>query len=496
MINKAVTAKFNSLIPETARKLHHTLKQAGYATYIVGGWLRNIILEEKKNQDEKKERMDLGDIDFATAAKPEEVIKLFSQTHPTGIKHGTVTVIIENYSYEVTTFRQEGKYLDNRRPEEVIFSQSLVEDLVRRDFTVNAFAYEPETQEFVDHFNGIDDLEKKILRVISRAPELPLTRFQEDALRMMRACRLASQFSFIIEPVTLKAITESAPLIKSISQERIRDELIKTVTASKASIGLEYLRSTGILKIILPEFTQTIGVTQNRFHAYDVYHHSLEVLNALNQLQESSRKSKDHCLSLAGLFHDIAKPQTKAVDPNKIVDGKAHVSFYRHEIIGAEIVKRIMRRLKFSNQDISAVSHLIRHHMFYYTSKWKDGTIRRFVSKIKRENLEPLFLLRQADRLGKGNIASDYQEDNQDLEEFQKRIEELINEKSSLTLADLDINGTILMQEFSLASGPLLGYLLKQLLEQVLDDPSKNQKKYLLQIAQKLLEEKSNTSII
>lgn len=491
-------------IDPKAMKVYQKLTQAGFETYLVGGWVRDhlirIINREENREENRKEEINssseeiitsqelisVSDIDFATRARPEEVAQLFDHTIPTGIKHGTMTVMIEGQGFEVTTFRSDGVYSDSRRPDQIFFSNNLREDLQRRDFTINGFAYDPLKKTIIDQFGGLDDLKNKKIKTIGKAED----RFAEDALRMMRACRFAAQLNFDIEIETVEAIKTTHNKINQISQERIRDELVKLVVGINAIAGINYMKETGLLKIILPELSETIGVTQNKFHAYNVYEHSLEVLKEINLIQydrikqSSLSKKTSYQLSLSALFHDIAKPQTKQLGK----DGEG--TFYGHEILGAKTTTKILKRLKFSNKDVSKVSELVRFHMFHYTDEWKDSTVRRFLNTVGIENFENLFLLRRADRLGKGSVEN--LEDNNDLVKLQSRVDTLLANKIFLKVTDLEIDGNDLIKEFNLTQGKKVGFLLKKLLELVIEDPEINQYKKLLAYAKKILE-KSNS---
>ena len=359
-------------------------------------------------------------------------------------------------------------YSDSRRPDEITFSESLEEDLKRRDFTINALAYHRENDNVIDCFDGKGDLKNKIIRTIGHPEE----RFQEDALRMMRACRFASQLGFTIEAKTFEAIKKLKNNLGHISMERIRDELIKIIESPVPSIGFETLRKTGLLEHVMPELLLGYGVEQNQYHAFDVYHHSLKVLDCV--------ENSDYRLRLAGIFHDIAKPIVM-----KHVPGKKEPVFYNHEVVGAKVARKFMRRLKFSNEATELVVHLVRQHMFHYTPQWTDGTVRRFINKIKEENLSFLFQLRKADRLGSGTKGADCEE----LRELRRRIAEVLKKQTAMQVTDLAIGGKDLMETFELKPSKTIGAILKTLLEEVLDDPSLNKREKLLARAESLLKE-------
>ena len=429
-----------------------------YEIFLVGGAVRDLLLGRE-----------VYDFDFATNARPEQVNRLFERTVPTGIRHGTVSVLLNKNSYEITTYRTDGVYSDSRHPDEVCFSQKIEDDLSRRDFTINALAYDLKDQNIIDLFSGLADLEAGIIRTIGKADD----RFREDALRMIRACRFSAQLGFFIETETASAIFSNAGLIQNLSNERIRDELIKTVMSVKPSTGFENLRQTGILKIILPELDSGWGVMQNKFHKYDVYYHNLYSLDAV--------ESTDYRMRLAALLHDIGKPNTKKHNS----DSEESV-FYNHECIGAKIASKILRRLKFSNQDIDYISHLIRYHMFYYTEEWTDGAVRRFIRNVGLENIEALFELRRADRIGNGTKS----EECLPISRFKEKIRRILEKDNAFSLKDLQINGKILMAKFSLSPSPLLGNTLKYLLECVLDNQEFNTEEKLLELAAEYLADK------
>ncbi len=320
------------------KKFIKTFNDAGFQCYLVGGCVRDLILGH-----------DIYDYDFATDAKPREVIKLFKRVIPTGVKHGTVTVLVRGMDFEVTTFRADGKYVDGRRPEEVHFATSLEEDVKRRDFTINGLAYDFNEDRIIDHVGGRDDLERGIIRTIGS----PMERFSEDGLRTFRACRIASKLNFDIETATLKAIEKTHDVARQVSVERIKDELMKLLESPKPSVGLEYMRTTGILKLFLPELDSCHGVEQNKYHIHDVYYHSLYSCDAAPMDRPRIR--------LAALLHDIGKVKTRRLGAG------GDYTFYNHEVVGARQVRKLMRRLKFSNDDMDYVENLVLNHMFHYT---------------------------------------------------------------------------------------------------------------------------------
>ncbi len=452
--NITVPAEFEASVREIAE----TCSSRGYQCYLIGGSVRDLLLGR-----------DVFDYDFATDARPEEITKLFRRTVPTGIKHGTVTVLIGEHSYEITTFRADGKYIDGRRPESVTFSQTLEEDVLRRDFTINGLAYDILTGEIIDHVNGTRDIHDRIIRTIGD----PLTRFNEDGLRLMRACRFSAQLDFQIAEETFEAISECSDKLAVISAERIRDEIMKLLEAEKPSIGIECMRETGLLDIVLPDLAAACGVSQNKYHRFDIYHHSLYSCDAAPKDSPMIR--------LAALFHDIGKVPTRAVGP----DGDN--TFYNHEVVGARMARRLMKKLKFSNEQVETVSGMVLNHMFHYTDEWTDGAVRRFMRKVGLENMDDLFQLRLADRIGNGarrGLPAP-------IERLKIRIARILEEENAITVKDLDINGNDIMTVFDLQPGPLVGEILNNLLELVLDDPELNRKEILLEKAREYVEKRT-----
>jgi tRNA nucleotidyltransferase (CCA-adding enzyme) len=437
-------------IPGTVKEFSKILKKNNFQIFLVGGAVRDSILGKENH-----------DYDFTTDATPAEVKNIFKSVIPVGIEHGTVVVLFEGNQFEITTFRSEADYSDNRHPDSVKFIKNLPDDLKRRDFTINAIAYDINRKKTVDLFEGRKDLKRGIIRAIGE----PADRFKEDALRMLRACRFSSQLGFTIEENTLDAMRKCSSLIKNVSHERIRDEFIKMMKSDKPSIGIEYMRISGLMEYILPELLNCYGVVQNRFHKYDVYYHNLFSCNAADK--------NNLIVRIAALFHDISKPQTKK---GKVDDEESENSFYNHEIIGSRTTYHILKRLKFPNEDIRKITHLIKYHMFYYTDEWTDGAVRRFLRNAGVENLNDLFALRDADRIGNGNK----QGIPKTFLDFKDRIRHILEIDNALKVTDLDIDGDVLMKELNLKPGPLVGEILNYLLEIVLDDPGLNKSALLI----------------
>jgi len=435
-------------IPNTVIQIIRRITNAKHEAYVVGGVLRDILLKRKE-----------GDYDIATSAKPKQISKLFKKTIPTGIKHGTVTVIEAGRPFEITTFRKEGKYTDGRRPDEVKFIRSLKEDLSRRDFTINAIAYDIFSKELIDPFNGIKDLRKKIIRTVGD----PKKRFSEDSLRVIRAARFAALLNFKIERKTRAAMPKMLAKIRNLSNERIRDEIMKMLGAKKPSIGINILKEIGVLDLLIPEFKKAHRFDQGGFHEYDLLKHSLIAMDRANP--------KRPLLRLACFLHDIGKIQTRIV-----VD--KDYRFYGHENKSDEIVHKVMKRLKFSNKDISYVTNLIKNHMFNYTESWKDGAIRRLLSRVGTESISDLMELRVADikACGKNRRPS------KELTELQKRIEKITKDDLALKITDLKVDGIDVMKILKLKPGRRVGEMLSKLLNIVLEDEKKNTKKELKKI--------------
>lgn len=436
-------------IPPVIKRFAHQFSKQGFSLYIVGGAVRDHLLGKK-----------CEDYDFTTDAVPEQVISLFRHVIPTGIDHGTVTVHFEKQLFEVTTFRSEGDYLDGRHPSSVTYVRNLAEDLKRRDFTINAFAVDCSDGSIIDLNGGMEDLKKRTIRAIGE----PQQRFGEDALRMLRACRIAAKLNFTIEEHTLTAIGNLKHTLEKVSAERIREELFKLVGSDHPGIGLMYLKNTGILSIILPELAKGEGLWQGGMHHEDVLSHNISTLVASSTLTDVLE------VRLAALFHDIGKSEVAE-------EGEARNTFYRHEIVGEQLTRTIMRRLKASNEQTKTVCHLVRHHMFDYQSAWSESAVRRFITRIELPYIELLFSLRMADQIAIGGKA-----DTQALVELKERIESILVAKDALSIKDLVVHGNDLM-EIGIPKGKRIGETLGFLLETVLDDPKQNTREQLLLLA-------------
>ncbi len=442
-------------IPPILKQFSRTFIDAGYECYLVGGAVRSMLLNR-----------DRGDFDVATNAPPERVRRLFRRVIPTGIRHGTVTVLFKGEQIEVTTYRTEGRYSDSRHPDSVEFVGSIDEDLKRRDFTINSIAAELPTGRIYDPNDGRGDLKRSLIRTIGDPEE----RFSEDGLRLMRACRFAAQLEFKVEETTLTAISTCAVRIDQVSAERKRDELMRMLESRRPSIGLNLMAETSLLKRVIPEMDRCRGVDQKGMHKFDVFTHSLLACDAAPPDNPTVR--------LAALFHDIGKPDAKQTLEN------GEVVFYGHEEISEKIAESIMRRLRFPRNAEREVGTLIRNHMFNYTTEWSDSAIRRFLRRVGRENVDKLFALRRADSTAiEGTPAS-----GKGLEELNRHIHEVLSEENALSYRDLDVDGNELAEEADIPKGPEMGVVFEFLLDAVLDDPALNERSRLLEMARRYYE--------
>jgi len=450
-------------LPEEVKFIITTLETAGHEAYAVGGCVRDSIMGRIPN-----------DWDITTSAQPEEVKALFKRTIDTGLQHGTVTVMMDKIGYEVTTYRIDGDYEDSRHPKEVTFTKSLEEDLKRRDFTVNAMAYNDHVG-LVDIFGGIRDMEAGIIRCVGNAVE----RFTEDALRIMRAVRFSAQFGYSIEEETKRAIGLLAPNLKNISAERIQVELVKLLTSDHP----DYLRiayETGITKEFLPEFDLCMETEQvNPHHCYTVGEHILHSL---------SHVKADKILRLTMLLHDIGKPLCKKAD----VKGIDH--FHGHAEKSAEISLKILRRLKFDNETIKRTTQLIRYHdwAISLTKDVSEKTIRKSIARIGEDAFPDMFLVGYADIMAQSDY---FRKEKLEKNEFLEKIYEgIIKRKECLSLKDMAVTGSDLIAA-GMSPGKQLGDVLKCMLEDVIETPEHNDKRYLLENIQKYRKESKKNMI-
>ena len=439
------------MLPKNVKYIIDKLVTHGFEAYAVGGCIRDSILERVPE-----------DWDITTSAKPEEMKALFKRTIDTGLQHGTVTILQGGGSYEVTTYRIDGEYEDHRHPSEVTYTLSLIEDLKRRDFTINAMAYN-ETIGIVDYFGGMEDIQKGVIRCVGEARQ----RFSEDALRILRAVRFSAQLGFEIEEQTWQAIEEVAGNLKDISAERIQVELVKLLLSNNP----DYLRTAweaGITKVVLPEFDKIMETEQNNpHHCYNVGEHTLEAL----KVTENNK-----VIRLAVLFHDIGKPETKSTD----IDDKTH--FYQHAEVGQKLTNKIMRRLKFDNDTRTKVVQLVKYHDRHPNVTAKG--VRRLINHIGVDSYPLLLQVQRADIMAQSNYKR--AEKLQTLMQISNIYEQILADKNCLMLKDLAITGKDLLAE-GVHQGKEVGQILHQLLQAVLDDPSHNNKEYLIEYARELL---------
>ncbi|EQC1535517.1 CCA tRNA nucleotidyltransferase [Clostridium botulinum] len=441
-------------IPKWVKYIINTLEEFNYEAYIVGGCVRDSLLNKIPN-----------DWDITTNAKPQDVIEIFENLGykiiPTGLKHGTVTVVINNENYEITTYRIDGAYDDNRHPKEVTFTNDLKEDLSRRDLTINAMAYNDKVG-LVDYFGGLGDLQSEIIRCVGNTKE----RFLEDALRMMRAIRFSSQLGFNIEQNIINSIIDLNKSLKNISKERIKDELCKILTSDNPTDGICHLIQSYLMYHIIPELYDTLKFKQyNKHHDKDVFNHILCVVeNVPNKLE----------LRLSALLHDIGKPKCFTIGD----DGQGH--FYGHQKISADMSKDILKRLKFDNKTINKVDKLVYEHMSRY-DKLRTPNTKKFINRVGIENLDDLFLLQIADI--KGSAKEYHNFDNVLI--LKMKCEKILSEKQPLTVKDLDINGYDLIK-LGINQGKEIGIMLNKLLDIILENPNLNNKEDLIKIVESI----------
>lgn len=429
------------ILPEKIQAVLTKLHHAKFEAYVVGGCVRDALLN-----------LTPKDWDITTNALPEEILKIFPGAFYNNA-FGTVGVLIDGETIEVTTYRGEANYTDHRHPEAVKFGVSLEEDLSRRDFTINALAYDG--KKIIDLFKGQEDLKQGIIRAVGD----PNIRFKEDALRMLRAIRFSCEHYLNIDSKTWEALLKNRASIKYISGERVRDEILKILNSDDPFKGFWLLHESGLLKIIMPELEAGYGIMQNKHHLYTILFHNL--------LSMQYCPSEDPLVKLATLLHDLGKPQTK--------QGRGpEATFHQHEYVSAKLARNILIRLKFSRKDTERVVHLIRQHMFYYNiGEITDAGVRRLIKRIGAEHLKDLLDLRIGDRMGSGCLK----EKPFKLVELERRIIKV--SQDPITTSMLAIDGNDLIKLLELKPGREIGIILNKLLEEVLEDPSLNTREYL-----------------
>lgn len=456
-------------IPNELKKVHALFNKNGFNVYLVGGAVRDMILGKPSH-----------DWDLATNATPQQVMGIFHRVIPTGIAHGTVTIHIFGLELETTTFRTDVGYSDGRHPDKIVYASTIEEDLSRRDFTMNAIAADLATGQLVDPFGGISDIHNKIIRTVGN----PLERFDEDGLRPVRAIRFAGQLGFTIETETLKALSNPNVLKKtaSISVERFRDEFCKMLASPLPSLSLRLLENTSIMNLFIPEFSVCRNCIQSDtrgFHDFDVADHLFYACDGAPK--------ENLAVRLAAFYHDIGKPEARS---SETINSHEIIHFHGHESISAKKAKQSMTFLKFSNDMIDKVVHLVKEHMFFYESSWTDAAVRRFIIRIGLENIKDLFDLRLSDIYGMHNMPLAPDSPTwKNLEELENRIKKVTDEKSALSLKDLAINGNDLIN-LGIPKGKALGNILKELFETVTDSPAMNTKEKLSIIAKNIYLEK------
>ena len=448
----AAPAALGASIPPHVAALMERLRANGYAAYLVGGSLRDLLLGREP-----------ADWDLATDARPEQVAALVPGSRADN-PFGTVFAPTAGGPVEITTFRADRAYEDFRRPSGVDFGERIEDDLARRDFTVNAIAWggaPGSAPAAIDPFDGRGDLDRRLLRAVGD----PAARFREDALRTLRAIRLAAVLGFEIEPATLTAIGEAAPLAIHLSGERIAAEIERLLAAERPSVGLRLAMDSGLLRVIAPLLAEQRGVAQNKAPGEDLWDHTCRTVDA------AAAGTASPTVRLAALLHDIGKPAT--------VDG-GH--FYGHEIVGAEQAVDLLRRWNRPRDTVERVAHLIRHHMFGYAPAWSDAAVRRFIGKVGRDRLADLFALREADNVGSGRAA-----DVDGLDELRARVDRELAAGSAIDRSGLAIDGADLIAELGLTPGPTIGRILDRLVDRVVADPTRNERGRLLETARAIV---------
>ena len=443
-----------SQVPRDVVDLCERLRSRGKRAWIVGGCVRDLMLGRVA-----------ADWDVATDARPKELLAIFPRAIPTGIEHGTVTVVQRGHHYEVTTLRGDGTYSDGRRPDKVEFVDDITADLARRDFTVNAMAIDPVEGQLIDPFDGGGDLQRLLLRAVGN----PRERFSEDGLRVLRAARFVATLELDLDPETKDAIRPTLDTYRKVAMERVRDEWVKAMKARRPSRAFEVMRETGILEVTCPELMEGVGLGQNKYHAYDVWRHGLECMDAC---------AADPVLRVAALLHDVGKPRTRAWS-----DKTKDYTFYDHDRVGAEIADPIAARLRFSNDERQRIVALVRHHLFHY-HEWSDTAVRRWIRRVGPERVADLYVLNEADVRAKGK---DCTEDLAALEALKAHVTRVLEEGAALSTRDLKINGHDLMKELGVRPGPIIGQMLEALLEAVIADPALNEREKLLEKARELV---------
>jgi len=449
-----------SQVPKAVAEVSRKLRDAGYEAYLVGGCVRDMLL----NREPK-------DWDITTNARPEQIQAVFPDSFyendfgTVGVKTGSEderTAVVE-----VTPYRKESAYSDKRRPDSVEFGDSLEEDLARRDFTINAIAYDDDKGHFVDPHKGQDDIKRNVLNTVGTAQE----RFNEDALRLMRAVRFVAELGFALDSEAAAAIKDLSGNLANISRERIRDEFVRILKSDQPMMALITCQQLGLLEYIAPDLIRGIGVDQNQAHSYTVFEHNLR------SLQHAADKGWNFDIRLAALFHDVSKPETR-----RWSDEKKDCTFYGHEVVGSRVTRKALENLKFPRERVEKVVKLVRWHMFFSDpEKITLSAVRRMIRNVGEENIGELLNLRICDRIGTGRPK----EQPFRFRKYKAMVDEALRDPISVKM--LAVNGTTLMSRFDVEPGPRIGWILNALLEDVLDDPKKNSTSYLEGRAKELL---------
>lgn len=459
-MNEEVKKDIHKKIPAHVLWVLEILQKENFESYIVGGCVRDLILGREPN-----------DFDVTTNATPEEIISVFEKTEMRVVyenNFGTVGIINKelekdnvSYEIEITPYRTEGGYSDSRHPDEISFSDSIHEDVKRRDFTINAMAYDPISRKLVDDFGGFSDLEKRLIKTVGDAEE----RFGEDALRIMRAVRFSAQLGFMCETDTVAAIKKLSKTLEKISRERIRDEFVKLLDASFAKDGMEIMRVYGLLEFTIPELLEGVDCEQGGIHSFDVWTHLVK------SLEHGTNKEYSFHVKMAALFHDVGKPRSRRKSNGR---GTKEWTFYGHEVIGADMTEKLMKRLKFPKALTEKVVKLVRYHMFFSDpGAITLSAVRRMVKNVGKELIWDLMDVRTCDRIGTGRPK----EKPFRLRKYHAMIEEVMRDPISVKM--LKLNGDIMIAEMGMKPGRKMGWILHALLEEVLDDPKKNTREYL-----------------
>lgn len=451
---KSKTIK-DTILPEEINLILETLNKNNYEAYLVGGCVRDILMNKTPK-----------DWDITTEAKPEDIQAIFPESFYEN-DFGTVGVKTNIGVVEITPFRKEGAYSDGRRPDNVEYTDDIVLDLSRRDFTINAIAYDPLKDRVVDPFDGIKDIEQKLIRCVGEADK----RFSEDGLRILRMIRFSAQLNFSIDTQTLVSAMNKRQMLDKIAKERIKDEFCKILMSPDAIKAFIYMSKIDILQYITIHLKESVNVKQNGCHAYDVFEH------LIRSLQCAVDKNYPLEIRLAALFHDIGKPSTRVFSKEK-----NDFTFYNHEVVGTKMTKQILNDLKFSHETINKVTKLIRWHMFFSdTDQITKSAVRRMIANVGRENIWDLMNLRICDRVGTGRPK----EDPYRLRKYMSMVEEVLADPTDASM--LKIDGNDLINMLHVKSGPVIGKILNILLDKCLDDPSINTKESLLKISEELL---------